>query len=244
MTIKEQLINKLQTWAPEDTAESWDNVGLQVDTTRDIKRVALVLEINLDTWDIIQKYDYDLIISHHPLIFKPLKSVGVDDWTHNVLRYLIQHNIGFYVSHTNLDSAENGVSDALLQQYGLNPKRVRDLNQGYGRVCEFDSPINITDIESNVQVVAQIIPENLTINSIAFMGGSGKSFVHDIVEQGIDFYVTGELGYHEIQYLRQQKKGSSYLVIINLRCLFLILFMTSSILLILRLILLNKLSWD
>ena len=59
--IKEQLINKLQTWAPDDTAEAWDNVGLQVDTTRDIKRVALVLEINLDTWDIIQKYDYDLI---------------------------------------------------------------------------------------------------------------------------------------------------------------------------------------
>ena len=82
----------------------------------------------------IQKYDYDLIISHHPLIFKPLKSVGVDDWTHTVLRYLIQHNIGLYVSHTNLDSAENGVSDALLQQYGLNFKSVRDLNQGYGRV--------------------------------------------------------------------------------------------------------------
>ena len=207
MIIKEQLINKLQTWAPEDTAESWDNVGLQVDTTRDIKRVALVLEINLDTWDILQKYDYDLIISHHPLIFKPLKSVGVDDWTHTVLRYLIQHNIGLYVSHTNLDSAEKGVSDALLQQYGLAPKSVRDLNQGYGRVCEFDSPINIKDIESNVQVVAQIIPEDLTINSIAFMGGSGKSFVHDIIEQDIDFYVTGELGYHEIQYLRQQKKG-------------------------------------
>ena len=73
------------------------------------------------------------------------------------------------------------------------------------------------------------------------MGGSGKSFVHDIVEQDIDFYVTGELGYHEIQYLRQQKKGLFYLVIINLRCLFLILFMTSSIHLILRLILLNNL---
>ena len=66
--------------APEGgTAESWDNVGLQLDTNRDF-RVAVVLELNLDTWDIIKQYDYDLIISHHPLIFKPLHSVGYDDW--------------------------------------------------------------------------------------------------------------------------------------------------------------------
>ena len=52
------------------------------------------------------------------------------------------------------------------------------------------------------------------------MGGSGKSFVNEIVQQDIDFYITGELGYHEIQYLRQQKKGFFYWGIINLKFLF------------------------
>ena len=80
MKLKNEILSIMSDWAPEDTAESWDNVGLQLDTNREISRVAVVLELNLDTWDIIKQYDYDLIISHHPLIFKPLHSVGYDDW--------------------------------------------------------------------------------------------------------------------------------------------------------------------
>ena len=55
---------------PEDAAESWDNVDLKIDTNKDIDRIAIVLELNLDTWDVISQYTYDLIISHHP-VFKP-----------------------------------------------------------------------------------------------------------------------------------------------------------------------------
>ena len=84
MKLKNEILSIMSDWAPEDTAESWDNVGLQLDTNREISRVAVVLELNLDTWDIIKQYDYDLIISHHPLIFKPLHSVGYDDWGQNI----------------------------------------------------------------------------------------------------------------------------------------------------------------
>ena len=84
MGIKHDVLSVMRNWAPEDTAESWDNVGLQVDTLRDIDRIALVLELNLDTWDVLQQYNYDFIISHHPLIFKPFRSVGYDDWSHQV----------------------------------------------------------------------------------------------------------------------------------------------------------------
>ena len=51
MGIKHDVLSVMRNWAPEDTAESWDNVGLQVDTLREIDRIALVLELNLDTWD-------------------------------------------------------------------------------------------------------------------------------------------------------------------------------------------------
>ncbi|MGA0242453.1 MAG: Nif3-like dinuclear metal center hexameric protein, partial [Candidatus Marinamargulisbacteria bacterium] len=201
------LLTIMHQWAPEDRAESWDNVGLQLDTHRDISRIAVVLELNLDTWDILSQHNYDMIISHHPLLFTPLKTIGHTDWTHNVIRELIRRDTGLYVSHTNLDRAPDGVSDHLLRQYSLDILSTTDLRDGYGKVVHMASPIDITDIEHCVPVIAKIVPDNLSIQSIAFLGGSGKSFVNDIVNHPIDFYITGELGYHEIQYLRQQKKG-------------------------------------
>ncbi|MGC6366934.1 MAG: Nif3-like dinuclear metal center hexameric protein [Candidatus Marinamargulisbacteria bacterium] len=207
MNLKNEVISIMSNWAPEDTAESWDNVGLQLDTNREISRIAVVLELNLDTWDIIQQYDYDLIISHHPLIFKPLKAIGHDDWTQNVVRELIRKDVGLYVSHTNLDRASDGVSDILMRQYELVVSSSNHLVDGYGKVAYFAHPLEIEQLDDKVPSVAKVIPEDLEINSVAFMGGSGKSIVNEVVAQGIDVLVTGELGYHEIQHIRQQKVG-------------------------------------
>ena len=76
MSKKDDILSVMREWAPENLAESWDNVGMQLDTKREIEKVALALELNLDTWDIISQHDYDLIITHHPLIFKPISKLG------------------------------------------------------------------------------------------------------------------------------------------------------------------------
>ena len=204
MGIKQDVMSIMGNWAPEDTAESWDNVGLQVDTSREIGRIALVLELNLDTWDVLQQYDYDFIISHHPLIFKPIHSVGYDDWSHQVLRELIKKDIGFYVSHTNLDRASDGVTDVLMRQYELNISDETDLAEGYGKLVTLSNTMDMLDIEDKLPPVAKIVPDNLEINKIALCGGSGKSFTQAVVEQKADVFITGELGYHDMQFLRQQ----------------------------------------
>ena len=205
MGIKHDVLSVMRNWAPEDTAESWDNVGLQVDTLRDIDRIALVLELNLDTWDVLQQYNYDFIISHHPLIFKPFRSVGYDDWSHQVLRELIKKDIGFYVSHTNLDRASDGVTDVLMRQFELDIIEQTDIVNGYGKLVSLSKPLDIIDIEDKVPVLAKIIPDQLEIQKVALCGGSGKSFTQDVIDQGADLYITGELGYHDMQALRQQK---------------------------------------
>lgn len=207
MKIKNEILSIMSDWAPEETAESWDNVGLQLDTNREISRVAVVLELNLDTWDIIRQYDYDLIISHHPLIFKPVYSIDHDDWTHQVLRELIKKDVGLYVSHTNLDRASDGVSDMLLRQYELVSSSIEDISEGYGKVVRFSKPIELDELEDKVPEIARVIPNDLIIKSVAFMGGSGKSLLKEVVRQKIDVFVTGELGYHDIQYIRQQGVG-------------------------------------
>lgn len=205
MGIKHDVLSVMRNWAPEDTAESWDNVGLQLDTLRDIDRIALVLELNLDTWDVLQQYNYDFIISHHPLIFKPFRSVGYDDWSHQVLRELIKKDIGFYVSHTNLDRASDGVTDVLMRQFELDIIEQTDIVNGYGKLVSLSKPLDIIDIEDKVPVLAKIIPDQLEIQKVALCGGSGKSFTQDVIDHGADLYITGELGYHDMQALRQQK---------------------------------------
>jgi dinuclear metal center YbgI/SA1388 family protein len=206
MTTKQTLMNMMQDWAPEHVAESWDNVGLQLDTQRDIRRVAVALEINSDTWPIIEAGDYDCIITHHPFLFKPLSRVGYS-WTDRVLRTMIQRDMGLYVSHTNLDRVPTGVSHALMRQYNLSPESVRDLVDGYGKVAVFSHPVALADLEEAVPVAAMIMPNNTALQSIAFVGGSGKSFVGAVMDKGVDVFITGELGYHELQYFRQENVG-------------------------------------
>ena len=207
MGVKHDILSIMRQWAPEDTAEAWDNVGLQLDTRRDIDRLAIILELNLDTLAIFLEYDYDFLISHHPLIFKPIHSIGYDDWSHGVLRQLIQKDVGFYVSHTNLDRAFDGVTDVLLRQYEFDVQNEADLSNGYGKLIVLNQPAHLHDIEDKVSVVAKIIPDDLEINTVALCGGSGKGFIEDVVRQKVDLYITGELGYHDMQYLRQQGVG-------------------------------------
>lgn len=201
------IISTMQEWAPDDTAETWDRVGLQVHTNRTIQRMALALELNLDTWDIIADRDYDLILTHHPLIFHPLATIRHDDWTHAVLRQLIQQDTGLYVSHTNLDRAIDGVSHVLLSQYALNIDCVSDIANGFGKIARLNVPVSLSSLESAIPILAKVIPNDLTIQSVAVCGGSGRSLIQDVVAQSVDIYITGELGYHDIQYLRQQHVG-------------------------------------
>ena len=207
MSKKDDILSIMRQWAPEELAESWDNVGLQIDTVREIDKIALALEINLDTWEIISDQHYDLIITHHPLIFKPIYHLGFEDWNHVVFRELITLGCGLYVSHTNLDRASVSVTDALLRQFEFDSSNVSELHDGYGRVIKLNKPVDIFDIEDKVPIILKVIPDELKINTIAFLGGSGKSFIKEVVKQGIDLFITGELGYHDIQYLRQQKVG-------------------------------------
>ncbi len=207
MSVKHDILSVMSQWAPEDTAEAWDNVGLQLDTQKPIERLAIMLEFNLDTWAVFNEYDYDFVICHHPLIFKPIQRLGHDEWQDQVLRNLIKKDIGLYVSHTNLDRALDGVTDMLMRQYAFDIQREEDLSNGYGKCIELSEPAELHLLLDKVPAVAQIIPNELEIKTIALCGGSGKSFVQDVIKSGVDLFITGELGYHDIQTLRQAKVG-------------------------------------
>ena len=207
MTKKNDIVEIMQQWAPEVDAESWDNVGLQIDTNADIHRCALALEINLDTWSIIKDRGYQFIVTHHPLIFSPMDHFSNSNWVHRVVSELITNNIGLYVAHTNLDKAVGGVNDELIKQYDLRIVDDQPIRDGFGKVIQLRRAMDIDDFTDKVPIVANAIPDQLTIETIAVCAGSGKSFVSDVIDQNVDLYITGELGYHDIQLLRQQGIG-------------------------------------
>ncbi len=111
-----KLIEILEFFYPSDLAESWDNVGLQIgDERTSVDRVMTSLEITNDVIDEAIERGADLIICHHPIIFKPISNLNFKSPQSRMIAKLIKNNIAVYVMHTNVDISSNGMNDWLAQ---------------------------------------------------------------------------------------------------------------------------------
>lgn len=116
-----QIFKSLELWAPKNLAYDWDNVGLQVGSKRhETTGVLVTLDVTEAVVDEAIKNKANVIIAHHPMIFRPLSSINFDSIKGNVIKKLIQHEITVYASHTNLDIASGGVNDLLSDAIGLS----------------------------------------------------------------------------------------------------------------------------
>lgn len=131
MSVKCQVvIDAIETLAPRYLAESWDNVGLLVGSpAQNIKKIMVCLDVNEAVVAHATQQQVDLIISHHPLIFKPLKNLRTDLPQGKLLADLLRANIAVYAAHTNLDTANGGVNDVLAHK--LNLQKIEPLTVTY-----------------------------------------------------------------------------------------------------------------
>lgn len=110
----------MDTFAPLTLAESWDNPGLLIGSpNQEVHRVLVTLDVTADCVDFAIANKYDLIISHHPVIFKKLSSLRTDTYDGFMYEKLLSHGIAVYSAHTNWDSAEGGVNDVLAKKLDL-----------------------------------------------------------------------------------------------------------------------------
>ncbi len=151
-----EIFKYIQSWAPEEIAWNKDNVGLQVGSTkRKVKNILLALDLNMKVITEAVKKDCNIIITHHPLLFSPLRKIDTDrDNTSLLVEKLIKHNITLFSVHTNLDFTKDGVSFELAKILKL--KNIR-----------FLSSINLTQYklivfvpESHIEKVASAIFKN------------------------------------------------------------------------------------
>ena len=118
------VFRTLEKWAPKSLAYDWDNVGLQVGNVHDeTKKVLITLDVTNDVVNEAIRHDVNLIIAHHPLLFQSIKQIDFSTPKGKVIQKLIQHNITVYAAHTNLDIAEGGVNDLLLDALDISNRK-------------------------------------------------------------------------------------------------------------------------
>lgn len=124
MITHSTVFQAMESFAPLKLAYDWDNVGLQVGSVNgETKKVMITLDVLESVVDEAIEKDVNLIIAHHPFIFKPLKQIDLSTPTGRVLQKIIQHEITVYIAHTNLDIAPGGVNDMLCEKLNINNKQ-------------------------------------------------------------------------------------------------------------------------
>src|SRR5690625_4719501 len=114
----------MEAWAPKKLAYDWDNVGLQIGSFhKPVRKIMITLDVLESVVDEAIEEEVDLIIAHHPLLFKPMKQVNIDSSQGRIVRKLLQHDITVYASHTNLDAAIGGVNDMLCDVLGIEDRK-------------------------------------------------------------------------------------------------------------------------
>lgn len=117
------IFSLMEKWAPKHLAYDWDNVGLQIGSAQtETKKVMITLDVVDAVVDEAIEKGVNLIVAHHPLLFKPLKTIDFQSFKGNVIQKLIKHDITVYAAHTNLDIAHGGVNDLLSDALQLQNK--------------------------------------------------------------------------------------------------------------------------
>lgn len=205
-----EIMNILDSIAPSKLIDSWDNTGFQIgNDEKDIDKILIALDLDDSLADKAIAGGYDMIITHHPIIFKGLKSINNNDYIGRLILKLIANDIVVYNAHSNLDLANGGVNDKFAKLMDL--KNVKPLNEvifdgeiyGYGRVGNIEKtqlPVVLDNIKSALSVDhIRVYGYKESIESIAVCGGSGAGFIQDAFDKDADMYITGDIKYHDAQ---------------------------------------------
>jgi len=194
---------ELDTIAPFNTAEAWDNVGILVGSAdMPVKSVLFALDVTNAVIDEAKEYGCELIITHHPIIFEPLKALPAESLVYK----LAAAGISVISAHTNLDVAANGVNHAFAQMLGLKNVRGLQMLQGdiaLGRVGELEEPLSAKELalvlKQRINVGTVRLVEGIEkISTVAICGGSGCMLLHDAVRAGAQALITGEAKHNEL----------------------------------------------
>ena len=220
MKIKE-VIDALELFAPLPLQESYDNAGLQVGLTEaDVSGALLCLDVTEDVVDEAVRRGCNLIVSHHPLLFRGLKQLGDADYVQRVVWKAVKQDVCIASMHTNMDNALGGVNHRIAALLGLtdvefladvrtvaDPRGgetpVEQLTGGTGVVGNLPEPVDAVEFIQRVKQIfgAECCMTNellkRPVRRVALCGGAGSFVLKNAMAKNADAFITGEMHYHE-----------------------------------------------
>lgn len=207
--ICKEVITKIEQSYPKSSALEWDNVGLLVGRDdKEVERIYIALDATDEVIKNAVSKNADLLITHHPMIFAPLRKITNEHFIGNRVVQLLRHDISYYAMHTNYDVL--GMADLAAGMIGLsNDVEMLEVTsefpkpEGIGRVGLLNRSMTLGSCCQKVKERFGILSVKVfgdlrtTVHRVAISPGSGKIMIKYALQKGADVLITGDIDHHE-----------------------------------------------
>lgn len=221
MVVVSDIAGIMDNMAPRRLAEDWDNVGLHYgDPENPVTTVMVALDPTLEACKAAKKAGAQVLITHHPLIFKPLARIDLNTHTGKVIDFIARNRIAVYCAHTNLDSVEGGVNDVLAEIIGIESLRPlaahagrENPGEGLGRIGELPGAKSLSVLARQIRSALGLScvkiagSSEMAVRTAALCSGGGSGLVGDFLSSSAQVYISGDLNHHAALDIAAAGKG-------------------------------------
>ena len=208
MKIKE-VITHLERLAPLAFQEDYDNSGL-ICGNPDIECSGILVSLDCTEEVVLEAAEkgYNLLITHHPLIFRPIRSITVQHGTGRALVAAIKADLTIYAIHTNLDNIKSGVNATIADKLGLSDRKIllpagEIPDVGSGLLGTLNKAMTETQFLEQIKqafgtpVIRHSPLRGKPVSRVALCGGSGSFLISNALQAGADFFISADIKYHD-----------------------------------------------
>lgn len=202
----QDFLTMLDERFPKSLSAPWDNDGIMYlsPNLTDISRVLVSLDPTLSALNCAKQGNFDLLMTHHPMIFRPVKALCGGSAVQNRIITALREDVSVISLHTRLDAADGGVNDTLADRLGLTVigKFGDEECEDIGRICAIEEKMTLAELTALVKEklgcdsVRYTGRKDAVLGTTALCGGDGKSMIAPAMESGADLLITGDAGYN------------------------------------------------
>ncbi|MTA89953.1 MAG: Nif3-like dinuclear metal center hexameric protein [Actinobacteria bacterium] len=208
------LLSTFEKLWPSHTAEDWDRPGLMIgNPDQQVQKVLLSVDVTADVLEQAVSEGAQLLLTHHPLLLRPVHELGELTLKGNLVSKAIRSNLAIFSAHTNADIAVDGVSQSIAKLFGLTNTSALDTTSGHGIAGDVDE----TTLIEFARKIAKLLPSTAQgikvagssdrkISRVGLVGGAGDSFLPIAAQSGLDLFITSDLRHHPAQDFSEQAK--------------------------------------